>query len=214
MARVNLYNLDSVSVYSSNKTNAELVYDGKTSTGFGQEDPCYIGLETTQYQRMNVQKIRFYLEDEVDKTHFFGAKFEGSVDGTTWETLHTIGQLPVDGWNSVDDQCTNIPFNSYIFVRFVPSPFFPNECSVAELQFFGQEMFVEQREDFKCNAVLYAPSREGMKEVGRKDEAITYSIGATPKITGISQKFISWRGGDEIAIDGSNFGDNPDDVTV
>ena len=35
VARVNLYNLDSVSVYSSLEANGDLVFDGDTSTGFG-----------------------------------------------------------------------------------------------------------------------------------------------------------------------------------
>ncbi len=54
---------------------------------------------------------------------------------------------------------------------------------------------MEQREEFSCNAVLYAVAAGGTKTMVVKNEAaVTYSYVKTPKISGTSARFISWRG--------------------
>ncbi len=173
-----------------------------------------MGIKSTTYQRMFVEKIRYYLGEDAKPEDYLGARFEGSLDGTTWDTIYTIKQLPKEGWNSADDECNSFDFNFYAFVRFVPSPNHIGKCDLAELQIRGKEMFVEQREEFTCNAVLYAISRDGMEQVAKKDGVVVYSQEFTPKITDIDTRYVSWRGNDQITITGVGFPSNYNDVSV
>lgn len=45
-----------------------------------------------------------------------------------------------------------------------------------------------------------------MKEVARKNNAVTYSVSRTPKIKSTSHRYITWRGGQDLVISGENFG--------
>lgn len=75
---------------------------------------------------MNIQSIRYYIEDDVDNSDFVGAKFEASEDGLTWETISTISSPPLENWNNVDDSCNNFSFKPYRYFKFTPSPDHPS----------------------------------------------------------------------------------------
>lgn len=46
VSKGNLKRLNLVSVYSSHSEEGETVFDGDTSTGFGQKEGCYVGIKT------------------------------------------------------------------------------------------------------------------------------------------------------------------------
>lgn len=104
---------------------------------------------------MTIDELRYYLSPNAIKEQYIGGKFKASLDGVNWTILHEITELPMDGWNTIDKNCGSFDFSMYRFVQFSPSPKFLKACDFAELLIKGKEMFVEQREEFPCNAVLY-----------------------------------------------------------
>ena len=211
---VNLYNLPSTSLYASNNLLAQKAFDGSTYSSYGSTELCYVGIKISPFQRMTLDKIRYYLHPNAIKAHYIGGKFKASLDGVNWTVISEIMELPMDGWNTIDDNCSPYKFSMYRYFKFQPSPNHLSACDFSELQFKGKEMFVEQREEFPCNAVLYSVDETKRSLVHKKEEAVTYSYYKTPRITGLNKRYISWRGGDELVISGEGFATTPTDVSV
>ena len=163
---------------------------------------------------MSLEEIKYYLHPNSPKQHYVGGTFKASLDGVKWTTIAEIKELPMDGWNTIDNNCSPFSFNMYRYIKYQPAPNHLKGCDFSELQFRGKEMFVEQREEFPCNAVLYSVDGTKRTQVHKKEAAVTYSYKQTPKITGLNKRYISWRGGDELTISGEGFGSTPSHVNV
>ena len=215
----NLYNLPSVDAYSPNMDYALRAFDNSVTSSYGTDDLCYLGIRISTFQRMTLEKIKFFLNPQADKKQYIGGTFRASLDGVSWTTIHTITELPTNGWNVVDSNCGPMAFAKYRFLKYQPAPTFLKACDFAELNFLGKAMFVEPRDEFPCNVAVYETTEneegvESNKLLEKYENAVTYAYDTTPQVTGVSHRYISWRGGERIVISGTGFGSDPEKVSV
>ena len=63
---MNLMNHEQTEVFASDTALGELVFDGDSSSSFGEVEGCYVGLKVASPDRMVVERIRFMIAEEAD----------------------------------------------------------------------------------------------------------------------------------------------------
>ena len=125
-------------------------HDGDINTFFDflLKNGGHTGIEIPDGRETAVLAVRYHPRSGLLK-RMVGGKFQGSVDGITYKTLHTITEIPSFEWQTVTIEDSNV----YKFLRYVG----PNNshCNVAELEFLGlqnQELFMLNHETVSLKA--------------------------------------------------------------
>ncbi len=106
--------------------NTGTIFDGPTASG------CWAGRDLGSGTTRRITQVKYYPRTGLE-SRMTGGSFQGSNDGSSWTTLHTIPGTPAtNAWTSVN--ITNTA--SWRYLRYLsPNGSYGN---VAEVEFYGQ----------------------------------------------------------------------------
>ena len=160
---------------------------------------CYFQIQYKPDHVGVLDEVKFFINQLTDKTPFNGnLKFQGSDDGTTFTDLFTVDLSVHEGWNTYDFE-TNKP--SYNIYRFQGAE--SGSCRVGEVKLHGKESIDNDSTSYSCTPKLILEKKDSASTLN----PVTFTNTLTPVLTGMSTRFISVLGGEDIEIYGSNFSD-------
>lgn len=153
-------------------------HDGDINTFFDflLNNGGHTGIEIPDGRETAVLAVRYHPRSTSFK-RMVGGKFQGSVDGLSYTTFHTISEEPTFKWYTVTVDDPTV----YKYLRYVG----PNNshCNIAELEFLGlqnQELFMLNHEiiSVKANTADQALSSDSVKAEhgGLLPNFITYKV--------------------------------------
>ena len=135
-----------------------------------------------------------------DKTPYIGnLVFQGSDDGATFTDLWKLDASVHEGWNAHDFEEDNPSYNIY---RFQGSE--AGACRVTEVRIHGVESIDSDDTSYTCIPKLFLQGVNTEETLN----TVTFDTAVTPVLSGMSTRFGSVLGGEEVEFYGSNFSDS------
>jgi hypothetical protein len=135
-----------------------------------------------------------------NQANFVGKlSFQGSIDGTSYTTVFTVGNEIHEGWNYITFDSGKEP--RYRFYRFFGSG--TGSCVVGEINFRGTEVI-----DSNLSTYSFCPielSLNGESPITLSNNAVTYSSTKTPVLDAITPRFGTVKGNEIVTFTGKNF---------
>ena len=146
-----------------------------------------------------LDEVKFFINNLTNKTPYVGKLvFQGSDDGVSFTDLWTIDASIHEGWNSYDFEDGEQPsFNIY---RFQGTE--SGSCRVGEVRLHGVSSIDDDGATYSCTPKLIL---EGEVQESVVLNAVTYDSSITPVLEGMSARYGSVLGGEEIEFTGTGF---------
>ena len=159
---------------------------------------CYFQIQYKENHVGVLDEVKFFVNQLIDKSPFDGNfKFQGSDDGVTFDDLWLINKSVHEGWNSLDFEEDSRP--SYNIYRFQGAT--AGSCRVGEVRLHGVESIDSDADSHQCTPKLHLDGE--ITELN----PVTFDAATTPVLTGMSNRFGSVLGGEEIVFYGTGFSD-------
>jgi len=120
--------------------------------------------------------------------------FQGSDDGVTFTDLWAIDKSVHEGWNSHDFEEEQPSYNIYRFQGSVSG-----SCRIGEVKLHGIESIDNDETSYSCTPKLIID--EAVTELN----PVTFDAAYTPVLTGMSTRFGSVLGGEQVTFEGTGF---------
>ena len=161
---------------------------------------CYFQIQYKENHVGVLDEVKFFINQLTTKVPFNNELvFQGSDDGTTFTDLWTVDASVHEGWNSHDFEEGAQP--SYNIYRFQGKQ--SGSCRVGEVKLHGKESIDNDSTSYSCTPKLILESEDSASTLN----PVTFTSTLTPVLTGMSTRFISVLGGEDIEIYGTNFSD-------
>jgi len=192
---------------ASSATNAQ---DDKLSTIYSSNaTACYVGLDFGVGKKVDIRRVRYYPYQAWKSAiaYMKGAKFTVSNDGTTYTTLFNIDNTVHTGWN-IWRPASRLD-NFYRYIRFEHNV--SSMCRLAEIEVQGYVYAAELTSVSSTNVTV--DFSDGFHPVSWTGK-VEYQDAKTAKITEITPMTASPAGGENITINGINFGTDASLVSI
>ena len=152
-----------------------------------------------------LSQMKYYISG-INKDRFVGyTKFQGSMDGNSYDDLYTVDDNIHEGWNYVKWE-DPADYPKYRFYRFYSSQ--NKGCNIAEIQLTGVETIDDENSSFTCSAKL------NIGETVHPLNDVEYVGSITPALSAVSPRFGTVTGGTEITFSGTSFSDDISKYTI
>ena len=182
----------------SNSATGSLAFDGVTTNKVTGSGAVGVGYNFGTGNIAQLSSVRYFMGQMIDKqTNCVGkVKFQSSTDGTTWSTdVFTGDRLMRKGWNT---QTFSSSVSSQYFRLYVEDI---TNCPIVEVEMIGN-IFVDDSATSKACDVHVTIGSGSPSLLTNK---VNYQDGATTKVTSISPRYGSFKGGDTVTITGTGF---------
>jgi len=182
---------------SESTTNPELAYDGITTTKVTGTGPVSVGYDFGAGNVAQLTKVRYFLGQMTDKQAncVNRIRFQSSTDGSTWTDVFVSDRYIRKGWNT---NTFTTPQSSQFF-RIQGDDL--TNCPLTELEMIGNVVIDLTDTNKSCDIVVTTTGGSTQTFPA----AVTYSDSATSKVSNISPKYGSYKGGETITLTGSGF---------
>lgn len=158
---------------------------------------CYFQIQYKENHVGVLDEVKFFVNTLTDKTPFVGnLVFQGSDDGVTFTDLWTIDKSVHEGWNAHDFEDNQPSYNIYRFQGATSG-----SCRVGEVRLHGIESIDDDNTSYSCTPKLILESEASDASLN----AVTFDASLTPVLTGMSSRFGSVLGGEEVEFYGTGF---------
>ena len=182
----------------SDSSTGSLAFDGITTNKVGGSGAVGVGYNFGAGNIAQLTSVRYFMGQMTDKqTNCVDkVKFQSSTDGTTWSTdVFTGDRLMRKGWNT---NTFSSPVSSQYFRLHVEDIV---KCPIVEVEMIGN-IFVDDSATSKACDVHVTIGSGSPSLLTNK---VNYQDGATTKVTSISPRYGSFKGGDTVTITGTGF---------
>ena len=229
-------------LYSRFRGRVPAALDGNVATAMEvwNQNDAYLGLDFGPFERVGLSNVRIFPASEDGANRLVGAVVQGSNDGENWDTLMSIEEKPLAGYNTIwctsDDVC---PFTSaayakgaslrydrlYRYVRLLAKS---DRFRVAELEFYGKPFSAAAAEQdrvgsdvasYACPVHIQPVEGGAPAGLGRYGEielpsTFTYDAPATARVQAVHPDHGTTLGGTEVTVAGDNFGNATGEIQV
>lgn len=185
--------------FSSKSALTMKMWDGSNQNGWTDTaGNCYFGTAFRQGYIGILNEVKYYM-NRFTKSNFVGKlKFQGSMDGTTYTDIFTVGQEIHEGWNYHNYEAgQELKFRYYRFFGTATG-----SCLVGEVSLRGHEAIDDTADTYQCDAKLYL---DGLTTPVNLTGSVTYKASLTPLLNAITPRYGSVVGGEEVTFSGENF---------
>jgi hypothetical protein len=120
--------------------------------------------------------------------------FQGSDDGVTFTDLWNIDKSVHEGWNSMDFEDSQPSYNIYRFQGSIAG-----SCRIGEVKLHGIESIDNDDSSYSCTPKLL------IDDTVTELNPITFDSAYTPVLTGMSSRFGSVLGNEQVEFYGTGF---------
>ena len=156
---------------------------------------CYFQIQYKENHVGVLDEVKFFVNKLLDKSPFSdNLVFQGSDDGVTFTDLWAIDKSVHEGWNSHDFEEEQPSYNIYRFQGSVSG-----SCRIGEVKLHGIESIDNDETSYSCTPKLIID--EAVTELN----PVTFDAAYTPVLTGMSTRFGSVLGGEQVTFEGTGF---------
>ena len=156
---------------------------------------CYFQIQYKENHVGVLDEVKFFVNKLIDKSPFVdNLVFQGSDDGQTFTDLWAIDKSVHEGWNSLDFEDSQPSYNIY---RFQGST--AGSCRIGEVKLHGVESIDNDEASYSCTPKLIID--DSVTELN----PVTFDSAYTPVLTGMSSRFGSVLGNEQVEFYGTGF---------
>ena len=193
---------------SENAVNPEYAFDGITTNKVTAtaDGSVSIGYDFGTGNVAELMKVRYFLGVLIDKqvNCVDKIKFQSSADGSTWTDVFVGDRYMRKGWNN--NNFTESVGSQHF--RFLIEDI--TNCPMREIQLIGNVVVEESLSSKSCDVEIITEGGDTQTFTG----AVTYEDSATSKVTDITPRYGTYKGGETITIEGEGFSTTPSEATV
>ncbi|KAM3144741.1 hypothetical protein pb186bvf_003050 [Paramecium bursaria] len=197
-------------VLSADLAGSTQFFDGLQSTYYkSSAATCFIQAQFALNKVFELKSMRFIPRIDSTALLFNGAKFQYSIDGTTFTDLWSIDQTIHSGFNLFVPPAT---IKGIKIIKFIDSRGATGSlCQIAEIELKGRITFdTGNVQDFVCPAD-FVINNQALPQIA---QSVSYQKAITPQVTNVSPLFASSTGGQTLTITGTGFGSSNGKVTI
>ncbi|CAI2373695.1 unnamed protein product [Moneuplotes crassus] len=182
----------------SDSATGSLAFDGITTNKVTGTGAVGVGYNFGVGNIAQLTKVRYFMGQMTDKqTNCVDkVKFQSSTDGTNWGTNVFVGdRLMRKGWNTNN---FTTPVSSQYFRLYVEDIV---SCPIVEIEMIGNKFINDSATSKACDVHVSI----GSATPTLLPNKVNYQDSATTKVTGISPRYGTYKGGDIVTITGEGF---------
>ena len=182
-------------VVSTGATDAELIFDGASNTKSSATGSVTAGIDFGTGFVGEISQVKYFMGKMTDKpTNCVGKVIlQTSDDGAAWTDVHTADMYLKRGWNNYTSSVSSR------FYRFSVDNY--SACPLTEVELYGVILGDSASTSESCTVSVSAGgSTDSLTGV-----SVEYSDSATAKVTDISPRYGTYKGGETITITGEGF---------